>query len=522
MLCYCVLFYIQKTKDLIKKSILIEDGNPARYHLQTRTDNLNQSELYRKMTFGERDKNKPHKSILMVGETGTGKTTLINTMINYILGVQREDKVWFEITDDQSDRTSVHSQTSIITIYGFYLQKSPMHLTIIDTPGYGDTRGTDLDKQIAESLLSLCKSAEGIHEIDAVCLVIKATQNRLSDRQIYIFDAVQSLFGRDIAENIVLLFTHSTGAPPKNALTAVKEAEIKCAVNDKNQPVFFLFNNYQSEAADEQYETEQKYAWNLSFRGMTQFFKFLDTIKPKSLKMTRDVLKNRKQLEAKVSNLKSRVELMELKQNELKQTQAALEQNKEHVKKNLNFEYEVEVPYKERVDIDTSVASMAMCCSVCEENCHYPGCWWVKDISWCEVMKNNHCTVCTNKCHYSKHIKEAKIYVTKTKKEKRTYKDLKKKYDRKIRDGESLVKKLEEVLQELEKEKINLVKDAFDCVETLQKITLNTDSLFTLQHIDFLIEKLKEIREPEKAKILENIKKRAGKENKEQLDTLQD
>ncbi len=47
-----------------------------------------------------------------------------------------------------------------------------MHLTIIDTPGYGDTRGTDLDKQIAESLLSLSISDEGIPEIDAVCLVI--------------------------------------------------------------------------------------------------------------------------------------------------------------------------------------------------------------------------------------------------------------------------------------------------------------------------------------------------------------
>ncbi|XP_048053005.1 uncharacterized protein LOC125272293 [Megalobrama amblycephala] len=90
-------------KDLIKKSILIRDGNLARYRLQKMMDNLDQSEPYRKITFGERDTNKPHKIILMVGETGTGKTTLINVMINYMLGVQREDKVWFEITDDQSD-----------------------------------------------------------------------------------------------------------------------------------------------------------------------------------------------------------------------------------------------------------------------------------------------------------------------------------------------------------------------------------------------------------------------------------
>ncbi|KAL1277092.1 hypothetical protein QQF64_023765 [Cirrhinus molitorella] len=275
--------------DLIMKCILIKDGNPARYCVQKKMNNGDQSKPYRKITFGERDRNRTHKVILMLGETGAGKTTLINVMVNYMLGVQREENVWFEITHDQSDRTSVHSQTSIITVYGFYLQESLIDLTIIDTPGYGNTCGLDLDKKIAESLLSLSESAVGIQEIHAVCLVIKATQNRLSDRQTYIFDAVQSLFGRDVAKNIVLLFTHSDGKRPKNAMKAVEEAKIKCAVNDKNQPVFFLFDNCQSEPDDEdeeEYQTLQQQAWNRSYRGMTRFFMFLDNINPKTCQMT--------------------------------------------------------------------------------------------------------------------------------------------------------------------------------------------------------------------------------------------
>ncbi|XP_077075324.1 uncharacterized protein LOC143726245 [Siphateles boraxobius] len=495
---------------IINQCILVKCGNPAQYRLQTSSDNFNKTEPFRKKTFGKRDKNKPHKTILMVGETGTGKTTLINTMINYMLCVQREDKVWFEITDDQSDRTSVHSQTSIITVYGFYPQESQTDLTIIDTPGYGDTRGHDLDKQIAESFLSLCKSAEGINEINAVCLVIMAHQNRLSGRQQYIFDAVQSLFGRDIAENIVLLFTHSNGARPKNALTAVKEAKIKCAVNDKNQQ-FFLFDNCQSEPADEDDENIKEQSWNLSFRGMEGLFKFLDTIKPKSLKMSQDVVQQRKQLEANISNLKERVQMMEEKQCKLKQTQKVIKHHQKDVNEDKNFEFEVEVAYKEKVDIDTSVASKAMCCTVCKENCHYPGCWWARNLSRCSVMKDDHCRVCTNKCHYSKHVKEAKIYKIKKKTEQTTYGQLKKDYGGNIGGGSvSLVQKLEKELHELEKEKIKLVIEAFHCVYTLEMIALNTDSVFTLLHIDFLIEKLKEIKEPEKAEILENIKKRTG------------
>ncbi len=500
---------LYKFNSIIVQSSVIGDGTPTRYHLKPRTDSRDQSEPYIQVTFGERDTKKNHKTILMVGETGIGKTKLINTMVNYMLGVQREDKVWFEITDDQSYQSSIKSQTTRIIVYGFYLQESSIDLTIIDTPGYGDTRGLEKDKEIARNLPSL-SSDDCIHKIDAVCLVIKATQTRISDRELYIFDAVQCLFGSDLAENIVLLLTHSRGAIPNNILAAVKEAKIKCAVNDKNQPVYFLFDNCQSDAADETNDM-LKQSWDLSLREITGFFKFIDNIKPKTLKMTQGVLQKRKQLEVNIFNIKSHIQKMDSKQNELKQAQEALEQNKKVVEENKNFEYEDEVTYKEKVDIDRSKASVAMCCTVCEENCHYPGCWWIGDLSWCRAMRNYHCTVCTNKCHYTKHVKGAKIYVTKTKMEKKTNEESKKKYNDstiKMKEGESLVKKLEEAIQILKDEKLKLVMEAFHCVDTLDLIALNTDSLFTLKHVDFLIEKLKEINEPEKAKTLENHKKK--------------
>ncbi len=492
--------------EIIKKSVLIEDRNPACYRLQTSINHSDQSEPYRKMIFGERDKRKPHKTILMVGETGTGKTTLINVMINYMLSVKREDKVWFEITDDQSDRTSVHSQTSIITVYGFYLQESPIDLTIIDTPGYGDTCTNNLDKEIAKSFLRLSESAEGIHEIDAVCLVIRAYQNRLPERLLYTFDAVQSLFGRDIAENIVLLLTHSTGTQPKNALTAVKEAKIKCAVNDQNQPVFFLFNNRQSEAADEESAMIWEQSWDHNSRRMDIFFTFLHKMKPKNLKMTQDVLRKWEQLEAKIHNLQSCVKIMELKQNDLKQTQEALEKNKKRVKYLETMESEVEVPNSVDVNIDPNTAKVLFYCKICKQHC--PGSQMSKGFLPA-LRGSDCCTVCPRKCHIDHHTKEPKVPEPKTMKEKNTNTDLKKEIDGKVRDSESVVKKIEDELQKLEKDQIKLVFDAFHCVETLQMIAQNTDSLFTLQHIDFLIETLKEINELDKAKTLEDMKKKA-------------
>ncbi|KAI5616212.1 hypothetical protein C0J50_24211 [Silurus asotus] len=172
-----------------------------------------------------------NKILLMVGETGTGKTTLINAMVNYILGVKFTHEVWFEITEEGGDHDKADqskSQTTKVTVYEIFAQDNPICLTVIDTPGYGDTRGTDLDKQIAENLFKLFHSDSGVKEIDAVCLVVKASVNRLSDRQEYIFDEVLSLFDKDIKDNIVILFAHSDGIPPEDALNAIKKAKISC------------------------------------------------------------------------------------------------------------------------------------------------------------------------------------------------------------------------------------------------------------------------------------------------------
>jgi energy-coupling factor transporter ATP-binding protein EcfA2 len=56
--------------------------------------------------------------ILVMGATGSGKTTLINGMINYIFNVQWEDTFRFQLIQEQTaGRSQVDSQTSRITAY---------------------------------------------------------------------------------------------------------------------------------------------------------------------------------------------------------------------------------------------------------------------------------------------------------------------------------------------------------------------------------------------------------------------
>ncbi|XP_026064136.1 uncharacterized protein LOC113047095 [Carassius auratus] len=519
---------------------LINPGPPALRQLKTERKYIDgNNKKVRQWIYGRTDRNKQNKVILLVGETGAGKTTMINTMINYILGVKFDDQEFYQITEEEEENIDEsQSQAHQMTVYEVFVEENPISLTIIDTPGYGHTEGYEKDREISEYLMRLFSDEDGIHDIDAVCFVMKASQNRLSDKELYIFHSVLSLFGKDIEENIMFLLTYSDGGPPTDALNAIKTAEIPCRRDERKRPVHFLFNNQQKQHGAEQYEDAFRTSWEMGEKSMNRFFTLLDEKNRKSVQMTLDVLKERRRLEACVNNLVERISDKESKTEELNQIQEALGQNRDKIGRCENFEFTVKRYFKEKVLIENEWwwNRNATCCSVCQENCHEWGCWWAGDPSKCWVMKNERCTVCTNKCHYSKHVKENKKYVRKKKATTLTFVNMKREYEhtgetsfqkdifenitkehkRHMTESQNNIKKEEKVKSELQKfknEKSKPLHEAYVTVMSLSKITLKSDSAFTLQHLDFLIPRLKEEGKDEWIKNLEDLRK-AGEERK--------
>uniref|UniRef100_A0A8C4TLN0 AIG1-type G domain-containing protein n=1 Tax=Erpetoichthys calabaricus TaxID=27687 RepID=A0A8C4TLN0_ERPCA len=475
-----------------------------------------------KRTFGNRTSSKPGKTIMVLGATGSGKSTLINGMVNYILGVQWEDDFRFKLVHEETSRSQAVSQTSAVTAYEMNYQdcfKVPYSFTIVDTPGFGDTRGIDRDKQITEQIQECFSSPQGVQHINAVCFVVQASQVRLTHTQKYIFDSILSIFGKDIANNILVLITFADGQRPP-VLDAITECNIPFQKDEKGRPLFFKFNNSALFANNDESNSSDglmfdKMFWDMGAKSMEGFFNSLEKMDDKSLALTKEVLKERRCLEMAVEGLQPQIKAGLIKLEEMRQTRDILNKHITDIESNKDFEYEVEEIETIRESI-AGTGKFITNCQKCNFTCHYP-CSRSDDEDKikCAVMKDGVCTVCPGKCEWSVHSNQQHRFKYKTKKVKKTYDELKKKYEKAKGEKmttEQVFERLQHELDVVEEELHRLITESYESIKRLQEIALRPNPLSTPEYIELLIQAEEQEAKPgwmERVKSLQEVKEQA-------------
>lgn len=173
------------------------------------------------------------KTIMLVGATGSGKSTFVDLLANYVFGVRLDDPFRFTVISDEDRKKrkdEAQAQTDSISRYSFNKQAGTRlnyRINVIDTPGFGDVRGVERDKKTVEEIRQLFgeTGTKGIQSIYAVCFLLKAPDVRLTESQKYIFKGVLSLFSQDIEKNICAIITFADGGEPK-VLAAVQAEKI--------------------------------------------------------------------------------------------------------------------------------------------------------------------------------------------------------------------------------------------------------------------------------------------------------
>ena len=182
--------------------------------------------------------------------------------------------------------------TSKVTIYHIpqrlvvnSLNQQPCCINVIDTPGFGDTRGLEWDNKISTMIAALLNL---VQELDYILLTVKSDQNRLSNASKFIFARIQNLYAEDLSERVIGMFTFNDATTPA-AYEAVKQAGIPMRERHR-----FVFNNSAiwSKTGDEM--TNQ--FWDLGMKNFSDFTEFIkaEDKTPVSLTLTTQVLGKRK------------------------------------------------------------------------------------------------------------------------------------------------------------------------------------------------------------------------------------
>ncbi|KAF8593911.1 hypothetical protein BDV93DRAFT_612059 [Ceratobasidium sp. AG-I] len=145
-------------------------------------------------------------TILLIGETGSGKTSLMSLLINLFQGNGP-----FELTDQhdptkESGLSQAHSQTTSAKLY-VVITSDGTKVQILDTPGLADTAGIGKDDEHKAEINSGIK--DFIESIDAVLIVANGTVPRLGAATNYTLSVISSMFPHSIIDNICFLFTNS-------------------------------------------------------------------------------------------------------------------------------------------------------------------------------------------------------------------------------------------------------------------------------------------------------------------------
>lgn len=169
-------------------------------------------------------------NILMIGQTGVGKSTAINAFSNYCKFPTFEDAAAGDLINhipthfslpnpenddsmeiwsgkaDPNERHGEDGRSVTQNPMGYVFPFEGGRVRIIDTPGSGDTSGPEVDNQNFQQILKYLHHHKAVH---AICIVIKSTENRRTPSFRFCLNNLLTFLHKSACKNIFFLFTHA-------------------------------------------------------------------------------------------------------------------------------------------------------------------------------------------------------------------------------------------------------------------------------------------------------------------------
>ena len=446
------------------------------------------------------DRTKKYVTFLVLGETGVGKSTLMDAFTNCLGDVHYQDTWRWKLVDEDhmKGKHTSESQTTDISIYHLAdLSGRGQNVRIIDTPGFGDTRGVAEDARTMEKFKTLF--TEEIDEVDYILLCVKAGETRWTPANQYVYDSILQMFGKDAQERFILMCTFADAAIPK----CIETLEPHMTWRE-----YFLFNNSALYTPAAQGNKMTKFFWDMGMRSVRDFLDFVkkENALPLSLAQSKEVLQARKWLQASIDAEMKRIEDGFQELDSVHKVIQQIKNHAEQINQNGSFEYEAEEYYFKRVPLPKG--KVYQLCSVCQVTCCQK-CEWPPNAtqSQCTYFYfGRNCPMCPGRCPKSAHVRTTEVVTKELRKVKKIWEDKKKAHEA----GKLRLSRAQEALREKEEKVMTIWKEVTTGIQHVQKLLAELDQkalkprAFT--NVDFFQKLIDEEKETKKPGYLDRVK----------------
>jgi hypothetical protein len=224
-----------------------------------------------------------------VGETGVGKTAILDLFTNVLGGLEPTTYRTSHIAANEAGGSKIGSQTTEAFLYEL-TSLNGIRIRLLDTPGLADTRGIEHDEKHKAGIARVIRDT--IPSIDGVLIVANGTTERLQVATDYAITTLASIFPHSIADNIAIMFTMVANPMSFNfQLESLPDSLRKSEIYTLDNPIA-LMRRYREFEQKPAYRKQLPKLWkmvkdahNEAVEMFVEFFEWLDkrTVQPTSV-----------------------------------------------------------------------------------------------------------------------------------------------------------------------------------------------------------------------------------------------
>ena len=345
--------------------------------------------------------------MLVIGETGSGKTSFIKLLLNY---AKNHDGKPFDLSEvskmlqvqghiETQSGKQWESDTTKCTKYIANFQN--FRLGVIDTPGFGDTRPEYKETNTARIIAAV----KGEKYINCVCLVANGTQSRLTSVAEEVIKEVTSILPRSIMSQVIVICTKTHNKRNLDFSPAMLK---EFGITIPKQCLFYLDNPYskwekaqdltscsensnseEDDSDEEELDKELTSSFKKCHKKLDKIFKTIQKFSP-----TQTFIFG--QLYEIVSEIERVIAEIETEYRNNREVESKLKELKEYVKENEAI-VKTKLHYYSKIVVKTSKKKNLIChTDGCYRNCHLNcDCWFAFiTLRACKMVEEGECQNC--------------------------------------------------------------------------------------------------------------------------------